>query len=79
MHEEPSEIATWPDRHEKRLMTEGQVFTVEPFLSLGATVAESEDDEDAWTLYGYPRALTVQFEHTVVVSRNGPVILTLPD
>lgn len=79
LHEEPSEIATWPDRHEKRLMTEGQVFTVEPFLSLGATVAESEDDEDAWTLYGYPRALTVQFEHTVVVSRNGPVILTLPD
>ena len=79
LHEDPSEIATWPDRHEKRLMTEGQVFTVEPFLSLGATVAESEDDEDAWTLYGYPRALTVQFEHTVLVSRNGPIILTLPD
>ena len=79
LHEDPSEIATWPDRHEKRVMKEGQVFTVEPFLSLGANVAESEDDEDAWTLYGYPRALTVQFEHTVVVSRNGPVILTLPD
>ncbi|KJS08805.1 MAG: methionine aminopeptidase [Hoeflea sp. BRH_c9] len=77
LHEEPSEIATWPDRHEKRLMKEGQVFTVEPFLSLGATVAESEDEE-AWTLYGFPRALTVQFEHTIVASRNGPVILTLP-
>lgn len=79
LHEDPSEIATWPDRHEKRLMKEGQVFTVEPFLSLGATVADGNDDEDAWTLYAYPRALTVQFEHTVVVSRNGPLILTLPD
>jgi len=78
LHEDPSEIATWPDRHEKRVMKEGQVFTVEPFLSPGATFAESEDDED-WTLYGYPRALTVQFEHTVVAGRNGPVILTLPD
>lgn len=81
LHEDPSEIATWPDRHEKRLMKEGQVFTIEPFLSLGATFAESDDDNDAdnWTLYGLPPALTVQFEHTVVASRNGPVILTLPN
>ncbi|WP_322988286.1 type I methionyl aminopeptidase [Hoeflea sp.] len=77
LHDEPSEIATWPDRHEKRLMKEGQVFTIEPFLSLGATIADSDGEED-WTLYGYPPALTVQFEHTVVASRNGPVILTLP-
>ncbi|OCW59300.1 type I methionyl aminopeptidase [Hoeflea olei] len=79
LHEEPSEIATWPDKHEKRVMQEGQVFTVEPFLSLGATFAESEGEDDDWTLYGYPRALTVQFEHTVVASRAGPIILTLPD
>lgn len=80
LHDEPSEIATWPDRREKRLMQEGEVFTVEPFLSFGATFAEDGDDEDdAWTLYSYPRALTVQFEHTVVATRNGPVILTLMD
>lgn len=78
LHEEPSEIATWPDSREKRLMQEGQVFTVEPFLSLGATFAESEEHED-WTLYGLPRALTVQFEHTIVASRSGPIILTYPD
>ena len=78
LHEDPEEIATWPDRHEKRLMKEGQVFTIEPFLSLGAGFAE-DDDEGNWTLYSYPRALTVQFEHTIVASRNGPIILTLPD
>ena len=80
LHDEPEEIATWPDRREKRLMQDGQVFTIEPFLSFGATLAEDGDNEnDAWTLYSLPRALTVQFEHTVVASRNGPIILTLPD
>lgn len=76
LHEEPAEVSTWADPSEKRMMTEGLVFTVEPFLSLGATWAEGGDD--AWTLYSDPRAPTVQYEHTVVATRNGPVILTLP-
>ncbi len=76
LHEEPTEIATWPDKHEKRRMTDGMVFTVEPFLSLGAQWAEGGDDE--WTLYSEPRALTVQYEHTVIVTRNGPLVVTLP-
>ena len=78
LHEFPEEIATWPNKHDKRLMKEGQVFTIEPFLSLGATFAD-DDDEGNWTLYSEPRAMTVQFEHTVAASRNGPIILTLPD
>ena len=78
LHEYPEEIATWPNRHDKRLMEEGQVFTIEPFLSFGAIFAE-DDDEGNWTLYSEPRALTVQFEHTIVASRNGPIILTFPD
>lgn len=76
LHEEPTEIPTWPDASERRIMTDGLVFTVEPFLSLGADVAE--DGEDPWTLYSRPRALTVQYEHTVVATRNGPLILTMP-
>ena len=76
LHEEPTELATWPDASERRIMTEGLVFTVEPFLSLGAEFAE--DGDDPWTLYSQPRALTVQYEHTVIASRNGPVIVTMP-
>ncbi len=75
LHEEPAELSTWPDPTERRMMTEGLVFTVEPFLSLGATWAEGGDD--AWTLYADPKAPTVQYEHTVVATRNGPIILTL--
>lgn len=76
LHEEPKEIATWPDASERRIMGEGLVLTVEPFLSLGADYAE--DGDDPWTLYSRPRALTVQYEHTVVATRNGPLILTMP-
>ena len=75
LHEEPTEIATWPDASERRIMTEGLVLTVEPFLSLGADFAENGDDP--WTLYSRPRARTVQYEHTVVATRNGPLILTM--
>ena len=78
LHEEPGELATWPDPQEKRVMEEGQVFTIEPFLSLGGHWAEENgSDDDPWTLYSEPRALTVQFEHTLVVTRNGPLVLTL--
>lgn len=76
LHEEPTEIATWPDASERRIMQEGLVFTVEPFLSLGAEFAE--DGDDPWTLYSQPKALTVQYEHTVIASRSGPLILTIP-
>ncbi|MCS3894437.1 methionyl aminopeptidase [Bradyrhizobium japonicum USDA 38] len=78
LHEEPTEIATWPDRSERRIMSDGLVFTVEPFLSLGAEWAENGDD-DPWTLYSSPEAPTVQYEHTVVATRNGPLIVTLAD
>ncbi|MEK1949541.1 MAG: M24 family metallopeptidase, partial [Ensifer adhaerens] len=74
---EPKEIATWPDPSERRRMTDGMVFTVEPFLSMGADWAESGDKDD-WTLYSEPRAPTVQYEHTVVVTRGGPLVVTLP-
>ena len=77
LHEAPTEIATWPDRKERRTMANGLVFTVEPFLSLGADWAENGDG-DRWTLYSDPCAPTVQYEHTVVATPRGAVVLTLP-
>ncbi|GLQ54344.1 type I methionyl aminopeptidase [Devosia nitrariae] len=78
LHDEPHEIATWPDRSDRRRMHEGLVFTVEPFLSLGAEWAE-DDGKDPWTLYSVPKAPTVQYEHTVIATRNGPLVVTLPN
>jgi methionyl aminopeptidase len=75
LHEEPTEIATWPDASERRIMSDGLVFTVEPFLSFGAEWAE--DGDDPWTLYSSPEAPTVQYEHTVIATRTGPLIVTM--
>jgi methionyl aminopeptidase len=76
LHEYPTDIATWPNSSERRRMNEGLVLTVEPFLSLGARWAT--DSDDPWTLLSEPRAPTVQYEHTIVATRNGPLVVTLP-
>lgn len=75
LHDEPEFIATWRDRSERRRMHDGLVFTIEPFLSLGATYADETDD--GWTLIADPAAPTVQYEHSLVVTKSGPVILTM--
>ncbi|AEM41887.1 type I methionyl aminopeptidase [Ketogulonicigenium vulgare] len=76
LHEEPKEIATWPTRGEKRRINKGLVLTVEPFLSTGGLWAEGGEDD--WTLYASPSAPCVQYEHTVVATDTGPLIVTLP-
>lgn len=76
LHDEPSEISTWPDRAERRRITDGLVFTVEPFLSLGARYAVDAEPEDGFTLWAEPEAPTVQFEHTVVATKRGAIVIT---
>lgn len=76
LHEYPQEVATWPTRGDTRRMHKGLVLTVEPFLSKGGIVAINGDDD--WTLYSEPAAAVVQYEHTVVATERGPIIVTLP-
>lgn len=76
LHEDPTEVATWPTRGDRRRMHNGQVFTVEPFLSSGGLWAT--EGRDGWTLFSQPRAPVVQYEHTVVATDRGAIIVTLP-
>ena len=75
LHDEPGEIPTWYDPRDQRRIPEGLVFTIEPFLSLGADWVE--EDDDGWTLRPPRGQATVQYEHTLVATAQGPVILTL--
>ena len=77
LHEAPEEIATWPTQGDRRRIHDGLVLTVEPFLSRGGAWAV-QGQKDEWTLHASPAAPVVQYEHTVVATRRGPVILTLP-
>ncbi|WP_333830587.1 type I methionyl aminopeptidase [Pararhodobacter sp.] len=76
LHEYPEEVATWPNRGDRRRMHKGLVLTVEPFLSSGGIWAVEGDDD--WTLYSQPPAPVVQYEHTVVATERGALIVTLP-
>ncbi len=76
LHDEPREIATWPDRSERRRIADGLVFTVEPFLSLGARFAVDSDLDDGFTLWAEPARPAVQYEHTVVATRRGAIVVT---
>jgi len=77
LHDEPGEIPTWPDRSERRKIGNGLVFTIEPFLSLGGQMAAQKSDDDEWTLIAEPMAPCVQYEHTIVATPRGAVVVTL--
>lgn len=77
LHDEPGEIPTWPDRSERRKIGNGLVFTIEPFLSLGGQMAAQKSDDDEWTLIAEPLAPCVQYEHTIVATPRGAVVVTL--
>jgi methionyl aminopeptidase len=74
LHEEPTSIATWHDPSERRRIHEGMVFTIEPFLSMGSEWAIEGGDE--WTLRADTGRPTVQYEHTMVATKRGAVVLT---
>lgn len=76
LHEYPEEVATWAGSGDTRRINKGLVLTVEPFLSRGAHIAT--DGDDGWTLYSTPDAPTVQYEHTIVATDSGSIVLTLP-
>jgi methionyl aminopeptidase len=73
IHEEPT-VHNFFVPGNKALLREGLVLAIEPIL------AESTDDvvtgSDGWTISTADGSLSAQFEHTVVVSKRGPIILT---
>ena len=77
LHEAPTAIPTWRDPGERRAISRGAVFTIEPFLSLGS--AWAVEAGDGWTLLADTGRPTVQFEHTLVATDRGALVLTLPD
>ena len=73
LHEAPGSIPGYYDRRDTRRLHEGMVITVEPFLATHATRTETLDD--GWSLV-CPKGHGAQFEHTVVVTRDAPIIVT---
>jgi len=56
---------------------EGMTFTVEPMINLGTK--HSRVLADKWTVITRDGKWSAQFEHTILVTKTGYEILTLPD
>jgi methionyl aminopeptidase len=55
-------------------LREGMALTIEPMINLG--LPEVELLEDGWTIVTRDRSLSAQFEHTVLITHEGPEVLT---
>lgn len=75
LHEEPDFIPGYYDKRDTRILRENQVITIEPFISSGAR--EVYDNGDGWTLITNPGVFTAQYEHTMVITKGKPLIMTL--
>ena len=76
LHEEPDGILSWWDPRDRRVLREGMVIAVEPFLSTRSTSVR--EAADGWTLLAERGNRSAQFEHTLIVTRGAPIVLTLP-
>lgn len=75
IHEEPEHILGYCDPRDQRVLKEGMVIAIEPFLSTKSRTVS--DSGDGWTLVGVPGNLSAQYEHTLIVTRSDPIIVTV--
>jgi methionyl aminopeptidase len=73
MHEEPT-VFNWPAPQASDRLTEGLVITIEPMLTAGRP--ELVLGRDGWTVRSVDRSPSCHEEHTIMVARGGPVVLT---
>lgn len=81
MHEEPQVPNWW---HSKKSQTQwqdyhlqvGMTYAIEPMLIAGRS--DLMELDDGWTVVTKDGSLTAHFEHTVAITEDGPLILTLP-
>ena len=74
LHEEPEHIAGYFDPSDQRILREGMVITIEPFLSTKSRIVE--EAADGWTLAGASGNLSAQYEHTMIITRGAPIVVT---
>ena len=75
MHEPPTLIHVGPRGSGFRLL-QGMAVTIEPMINLGRPEVRRLDD--GWTVVTADGSLSAQFEHSVLVTRDGCEILTPP-
>ncbi|AJA47323.1 methionine aminopeptidase [Clostridium pasteurianum DSM 525 = ATCC 6013] len=58
-------------------LREGMVITIEPMINIGTY--ETVEDSNGWTARTADGSLSAQYEHTLAITEDGPIILTEQD
>jgi methionyl aminopeptidase len=72
---EPPQVKHYGKRGTGDRLRAGMVFTIEPMVNAGGWEVEV-DPHDKWTVRTADGSLSAQFEHTIVVTKNGCEVLT---
>jgi methionyl aminopeptidase len=73
IHEQPR-VPNYPDPEARLVLTEGLVLAVEPIIAAGSGRAILA--EDGWTMKTADRRPAAHYEHTIVITKGKPVLLT---
>ena len=81
MHEEPQVPNWWHSRNSKHQWQDyelqvGMTYAIEPMLIAGRP--DLVELDDGWTVVTKDGSLTAHFEHTIAITDEGPLVLTLP-
>jgi methionyl aminopeptidase len=71
---EPPTVPNFADRSARGRLNEGLVITIEPVVAAGS--GRTRLAHDGWTFHTEDGSLAAHYEHTVVITRGDPVLLT---
>ncbi len=75
VHEEPT-IPNFGRAGSGPLIEVGHVYAIEPIVNMGGADVFFDDDGDGYSVYTEDESWSAHFEHTVAITKDGPVILT---
>jgi methionyl aminopeptidase len=73
MHEDP-QVPNYGDPGKGPRLKAGMVLAIEPMINAGS--ADVKVLPDGWTTVTVDGSLSAHFEHTVAITKNGPLVLT---
>lgn len=74
LHEKPDHILNYFDPWDNGLLKDGMVIAFEPFISMKAQNVIEKGD--GWTYITPDKSLVAQIEHTIIITKNEPIIIT---
>ena len=74
IHEEP-EVPNYFEKRCRTKLKEGLVIAIEPIIAMGSGAERIL--RDGWTISTADQSLSAHYEHTVVITKNDPILITV--